>query len=160
MSKQTNKRNQKKQSQALFFLLVWFVPFALFISLSVNDNVLPSSSFSIGHGYFPSSTASIGTSDRPRIDTDTHACFAHARPRRPILIHPSIHSSCADTSLGSSSGSLYGGYSSDTTTAATHAGSSPYKGGRPNKALQKKGGIRGLLDTVNSRIAPGIAKSV
>jgi hypothetical protein len=65
-----------------------------------------------------------------------------------------------DTSLGSSAGSsLYGGYASDA-TAAPYALSSPYKGTRASKATAKKGGIRGLLDSVNSHIAPGIAKSV
>lgn len=65
-----------------------------------------------------------------------------------------------DTSLGSSSGSYYGGYASDATAAPKYAVSSPYKGGRPNKATQKKGGIRGLLDSVNSYVAPGITKAV
>ncbi len=78
-----------------------------------------------------------------------------------------------DTSLGSSVGSsLYGGYASDATAAPGGYGlSSPYSsssgggGGKGtaranSKATAKKGGIRGLLDSVNAHIAPGIAKSV
>ena len=36
---------------------------------------------------------------------------------------------------------------------------SPYKASS-SKATTKKGGIRGLLDSVNSHIAPGIVKNV
>ncbi len=36
---------------------------------------------------------------------------------------------------------------------------SPYKGST-SKATSKKGGIRGLLDSANSYIAPGIVKNV
>ena len=46
-------------AKALFFLLVWFVPFALFVSLSVNDNVLPSMSMSSGSLSY-SGSSSLG----------------------------------------------------------------------------------------------------
>ena len=49
-------------------------------------------------------------------------------------------------------GSAYGG--------GAHADYGVYSPPSKSKSTSKKGGIRGMLDTLNSRIAPGIAKNV
>lgn len=104
------------------------MPFALFISLSVNDNVLPSMS-----SPSTSFSGSSGTSPFPQ---PTHSSL-HPPTHLPHL-HP-----LADSMY-------YSDYSSS---------GSPYKGST-SKATSKKGGIRGLLDSANSYIAPGIVKNV
>ncbi|EWM23359.1 Transmembrane adaptor Erv26 [Nannochloropsis gaditana] len=96
-------------SIAIFFLLVWFVPFAIFVSLSVNDNVLPSMTSS-----------------------------------------PQYSSSSSDAMY-------YSDYSSTRSLSMSDSGS--YSKGT-SRNTSKKGGIRGMLDTLNAHIAPGIAKNV
>lgn len=115
------------------------MPFAIFVSLSVNDNVLPSMTSSPQY-----SSSSSGTCPRCLRPLDEHKIFK-------AFLRTSHHLRSAADAM------YYSDYSSTRSLSMSDSGS--YSKGT-SRNTSKKGGIRGMLDTLNAHIAPGIAKNV
>lgn len=146
------------------------MPFALFVSLSVNDNVLPSIGSSATSGY---SSTSSGTCHLTIFFYHLKKSFCNELSRRQSCCKQSTlrflfygqsftHMQTYNATQRPIADAMY--YSDYSTASGSlsmsGSGSSLSYSKGTSKNTTRKGGIRGMLDSLNSHIAPGIVKNV
>jgi hypothetical protein len=80
-------------AQGFFLLMLWMVPFSFFISLSVNDNVLPSTTPPTGRGEEGAGTGPCPLVEHAR-SKGGEGLVAGCNPRKPLSLHAAVVGGC------------------------------------------------------------------